>query len=158
MKILTVAVLSFFLASMASAGQVGNHTANAISTFTFSGVKSEIAKSGQMSSSQRNCISNLSNTSLAAAYAPLLRKRFTGEKLSRYDAFFVSPLGKRYVSAFSASPSTAGFGAGSFSKDEEKIIKVTMNDPDFMRFASDTNIMVPGVAKDEALRLLGSCR
>ena len=149
--------LLFTLATSTRAAEIGSQTAAAISIFTLSGIKTEVVKNTRMTQAQKNCIGKISNQALMDTYLPLVRKQLDPNKLTRFDDFFSSALGKRYLKAFSLSPSTAGYGAESFTQDEISIVRKTMDDPSFMTFARNTNVQNPGAPRDKILSLLSAC-
>ena len=158
MRLLLGTLLLVGFSAATSAGELGRPTADAVSTFTFSGVKSALMGASNIPDGPKRCMSNLDNRSLSDTYLPLLTQRFSASKLSALDSFFSSSLGQKYLAAFVASPAQAGYVPGLFSEKEVRIIYKTMNDPEFMAFARDANPGVPGPARDRALQLMQSCR
>lgn len=152
-------LLAFMFATSvpAMAAETGTSTASATSVFTLSGVKGAMRESAQATPQQKRCIGAISDDALTGVYLPLVQKRLAATKLASYDGFFSSALGKRYLKAFSLSPSTAGFGAVTFTPSEMAIIGKTMNDEAFVAFATEENVENPGAPQDRLVSLLKAC-
>lgn len=142
----------------AHAAENGSATAAAVSAFTFSGIKGSLTAAPNVPAADKACIAAIPDTSLADVFLPLIRRDLAGELLTRFDAFFTSALGRRYVAAFVASPSTAGFTPAAFNEDETETIGATMNHPEFSAFATRINASMPGPVQDKAMNLILACR
>ncbi|SFK34779.1 hypothetical protein [Lysobacter sp. cf310] len=123
------AALSLSLSATALA-EKPHPTANEFSRLTVAGMKHGLSKSHPAMAA---CVGKISDSALSEAYQAVIARIVPAADIATLDAFFGTPLGKRWTDDNILFGQTGGASHGEFSKDELKQITPIVSLPSYIK-------------------------